>query len=37
MPRKQTEYIVDNQHHIEPQNFPIRDEKLSYKRIFAIT
>ena len=34
--KKPTEYIVDNQYHIEPQNFPIRDEKLSYKRIFPI-
>ena len=35
-PKKLAEYIVDNQHHIEPQNFPIREEKLSYKRIFPI-
>ncbi len=28
--------MADNQDHIEPKNFPIREEKLSYKRIFPI-
>ena len=35
-PKKPAGHIVDNQNYIEPQNFPIREEKLSYKRIFPI-